>query len=468
MAVAAWEIKKEKSPDSICRLCFTEGESYRLIFDDEYSSLHEWIENLTSLKIMRVPSAPASLCLECEKTLQNFESFREMCFTNDRVIKEMFTHDDSSNEHADLSEAMPVIYEITSDQRQDQQNYMLSPTIDSQVDNTEITIEYQNIKIEVSSSTNSEENYYEKDVNESIIDTKEVLELAKSESHVKTVTIEKKTHICSLCGKGFTNSNRLKIHIRSHTQERPHKCKDCGKSFITPSNLKRHMRAHSGLKPYSCDRCESKYSQSSHLVRHKRAHLRKDLMNTKNGTEENESGRDTEESEKNNSLLELMKANDKSKQHCTICNKFVLKLTDHQLIHKEISPYQCKYCPKGFNQINKLTMHTRTHTKEKPYVCIQCDKSFRNSGDLKVHIRSHTQERPFKCKECKKSFISISHLMRHNKTHSGLKPYSCDICQAKFSQNSHLSRHKQVHHKSTTMTAEASVSNRDAKEDQKI
>ncbi|EAT44077.1 AAEL004512-PA [Aedes aegypti] len=145
--------------------------------------------------------------------------------------------------------------------------------------------------------------------------------------------------------------------------------------------------------------------------------------------------------------LESTPRNTNGRKLCMICNKYVNRLAQHQLIHKEIRPFQCEFCSKGFNQMSNLKKHIRLHTKEKPYLCNQCDKGFTNSTELKIHVRSHTQERPFTCEECGKSFVTSGHLARHSRSHSGLKPYGCDVCSAKFSTSSHLVRHKRIHSK---------------------
>ncbi len=35
-------------------------------------------------------------------------------------------------------------------------------------------------------------------------------------------------HDCSECGKKFTRSGYLQVHMRKHTGERPYECSECG------------------------------------------------------------------------------------------------------------------------------------------------------------------------------------------------------------------------------------------------
>ncbi|KAI5123668.1 hypothetical protein M0805_001697 [Coniferiporia weirii] len=51
---------------------------------------------------------------------------------------------------------------------------------------------------------------------------------------------------CEYCGKRFTRPSSLKIHIHSHTGEKPFECihQGCGRRFSVQSNMRRHARVH--------------------------------------------------------------------------------------------------------------------------------------------------------------------------------------------------------------------------------
>jgi len=51
---------------------------------------------------------------------------------------------------------------------------------------------------------------------------------------------------CPYCGKAFTRPSSLKIHVHSHTGERPFKCtfEGCNRTFSVQSNMRRHARTH--------------------------------------------------------------------------------------------------------------------------------------------------------------------------------------------------------------------------------
>lgn len=55
-------------------------------------------------------------------------------------------------------------------------------------------------------------------------------------------------HLCSYCGRSFSNSSNLTVHIRRHTGERPFSCEFCSARFPRSSDLACHRRTHTGEK----------------------------------------------------------------------------------------------------------------------------------------------------------------------------------------------------------------------------
>ncbi|KAL1890803.1 hypothetical protein Cpir12675_005243 [Ceratocystis pirilliformis] len=55
-------------------------------------------------------------------------------------------------------------------------------------------------------------------------------------------------YICPTCSKAFSRPSSLRIHMHSHTGEKPFKCAHpgCGKAFSVRSNMKRHERGCHG------------------------------------------------------------------------------------------------------------------------------------------------------------------------------------------------------------------------------
>jgi hypothetical protein len=231
---------------------------------------------------------------------------------------------------------------------------------------------------------------------------------------------------CDFCDKAFSQSGGLKIHARTHTNERPYVCTfpDCDSSFTTSGGLKIHTRTHTNERPYACtfDGCDSTFTQSGGLKIHTRTHT------------------------------------NERPYVCTFpdCEKTFSEsgsLVTHTRTHTNERPYVCAFpgCDSSFTQSGALVVHTRTHTKERPYVCTfeGCDSSFTQSGDVVKHMRTHTNERPYSCtfEGCDSRFTASGGLVAHTRTHTNERPYVCAFpgCGYSCAQSRDLITHTRTH-----------------------
>ncbi|XP_071943462.1 uncharacterized protein [Antedon mediterranea] len=78
------------------------------------------------------------------------------------------------------------------------------------------------------------------------------------------------------CGKVYEKSCRLRLHMMSHTGERPYKCTfdGCQWAFTCIQKLKRHLVRHTGERKYMCNQegCNKMFTRLEHLKGHLVSH----------------------------------------------------------------------------------------------------------------------------------------------------------------------------------------------------
>uniref|UniRef100_A0A8C2LI00 POZ (BTB) and AT hook containing zinc finger 1 n=1 Tax=Cricetulus griseus TaxID=10029 RepID=A0A8C2LI00_CRIGR len=206
---------------------------------------------------------------------------------------------------------------------------------------------------------------------------------------------------CGLCGKVFTDANRLRQHEAQHgvtslqlgyidlpptrlgenglpiseDPDGPRKrsrtrkqvaCEICGKIFRDVYHLNRHKLSHSGEKPYSCPVCGLRFKRKDRMSYH---------------------------------------------------------------------PYICQSCGKGFSRPDHLNGHIKqVHTSERPHKCQTCNASFATRDRLRSHLACHEDKVP--CQVCGK-YLRAAYMADHLKKHSEGPSNFCSICNREGQKCSH-------------------------------
>ncbi|XP_071121482.1 zinc finger protein 721-like [Mytilus edulis] len=279
---------------------------------------------------------------------------------------------------------------------------------------------------------------------------------------------ERKTFLCTFCGKSCFQKSNFEIHLLSHQTERRQsgkecqdsgknvdairmndqsidsqsefsdknvlnenfKCLECDAMFEDKDTLKLHEETHVNFKTFNCDECAEEFNFEKHLIKHLYIHMRENNHNQafkRDNQKKNIRNREKELSRSGIGMLKTTVTSDK---------EYPSKSHSHRW------KFKCYQCTAGFNRMSKLKIHESSHAGLKIQHCDLCGQGFRNKSSLKHHNQIHTGENYFNCDQCDSSFKERSKLEAHKqKDHTGEKPFRCSVCFKRFREKSSLNKH---------------------------
>ncbi|KAJ8956069.1 hypothetical protein NQ318_016521 [Aromia moschata] len=217
---------------------------------------------------------------------------------------------------------------------------------------------------------------------------------------------EDKSHQCSECPKTFKNKFKLENHVKTvHLKLGRQICHLCGKLFQNKEACESHYRLiHLQLKPFICDVCGSEFGRKDYLQKHMFHHTGVSRPKKKDGVQK----------------------------------------APRLRLRNPGKPVVCKICGKQISTVHLLKAHLRTHVRIKRYKCKHCELTFTLSTNRDRHEKLHEAdpENKFRCNICWKRVKTEEDLERHVANHSNRPPqHSCDICGEKFHRRYLMDNH---------------------------
>ena len=199
----------------------------------------------------------------------------------------------------------------------------------------------------------------------------------------------KKTEkMCLVCNKIVRSNHNHKENKVLQT----YPCEECQKTFAMEGNLRIHMRTHTKEKPFTCSTCNKSFSQTAGLARHK---------------------------------LACADVRDVS---CPLCDKKFRSNSDRDKhtsgVHFKLRKFKCDQCPKSFTDGTPLKYHIKAAHGDGSHLveCPSCERKFSDKRHFKRHfskVHEEVDSYIVDCLVCGKQYADKGGLKNHmDKFHS--------------------------------------------------
>ncbi|KAI4457649.1 zinc finger and scan domain-containing [Holotrichia oblita] len=341
---------------NVCRLCLCKGDESQVqsIWTTQIEDLPNKIWSCVSIKINKNDNLPTTVCISCILQINRWVTFKQTCEKSNNILLNKLDSEGCVTDTTELfcqkdkheSSSWETTFEVFDKELQDvvvgtSSNYeceICKRTFDICTDYLDHQFEHNGALV------------FHCDKCPKVFDSREKI-VEHDRKHKKP---------CSLCGKMILKSS-MKLHLIQHTDR--HRCTQCLNRFNSRASLQQHIiTVHTDIKDYVCSTCGKKFSSKTSMRVHMKSHSNERLYKCKLCSY---AGRTASAVYIHMSTHENYFC---ICEVCSKTFKSMRNLNDHlRRVHSETRKHECNYCGKKFIDKYILSVHIRRHTGARPY-----------------------------------------------------------------------------------------------------